>query len=65
MNLYENVKDLADKKNLSIRQVEIKAGLSNGTIGKWKEYGSASIVNVAKVAKALGVTVNTLIKARG
>ena len=59
--IIENIRRLADAKGLSIRAVERKAGLSNGTIGKWDEH-SPSVENLAAVASVLKVTVNRLLK---
>ncbi|EJJ0973741.1 helix-turn-helix transcriptional regulator [Enterococcus faecalis] len=36
MNTYEIIKDLAKEKGISIRQLEINFGYSNGYIGSWK-----------------------------
>ena len=51
--VYENVKALCDKKGISIAQLEKEAGLSNGSIGKWKNCipKADSLQAVAKVLK--------------
>lgn len=59
--IYENVKAIADKKGISIYELEKKAGLGNGTIGKWNDV-SPNVENLSKVAKVLNVSINTLIK---
>ena len=59
--LYENVKDIAAKKGLSITKLEEEAKLSKGTISKWKMV-SPKVDNVQAVAKVLRVSVNTLLK---
>ena len=58
--IYKNIKSLCEKKNMSICALEKKAGLANGTIGKWKE-SSPTIDNVQSVAKVLGVKISKLI----
>lgn len=58
--IYKNVKALADKKGLSIAELEKKAGLSNGTIGKWIE-SSPKVDSLVKVANVLGVGINKLV----
>lgn len=58
--IYKNVKALADKKGLSIAELEKKAGLSNGTIGKWIE-SSPKVNSLVKVANVLGVGINKLV----
>lgn len=62
--VYDNVKRIADSKGMSIRALEIKADLQNGTIGKWRN-SSPILVNLEKVAKALDVSIETLIKKEG
>lgn len=59
--IYYNVKELADKKGLSIRELERRVDLKNGTIGKWKHV-SPRVENLQNVANVLGVTVNRLLK---
>ena len=51
--VYENVKELCDKKGISITQLEKDAGLSNGSIGKWRNCvpKADSLQAVAKVLK--------------
>lgn len=51
--VYENVKALCDKKGISITQLEKDAGLSNGSIGKWRNCvpKADSLQAVAKVLK--------------
>lgn len=58
--IYENVKELAEQNNLSIRKVEAMAGLKNGTIGKWRNV-SPMVDNLQKVADVFGVTVSRLL----
>lgn len=55
------MKELAEKKHISLKQLEVKAGIGNGTIGKWRE-ANPSVDTLKKVADALGVTVSTLVK---
>ena len=59
--IYTNIKALADKKGLSIAEIEKRAGLGNGTIGKWREAKPLAD-SLAKVAKVLNVSINTLVK---
>ena len=61
--IYDNIKAIADKKGLSIAEIEKKARLSNGIIGKWRE-AAPNVDSLVKVAKVLNVSVNTLIKER-
>lgn len=57
--LYENVKEIADSKGMSISKVERNANLSKGTISKWKT-ASPTLVSLQAVAKTLGVSISRL-----
>lgn len=59
--IYDNIKNLCKKKNLSIRQVEEKAGVANGIIGSWRT-SIPRTDNLQKVADVLGVSISTLLK---
>lgn len=61
MNLYDNIKEIADRKGLSIREVERRASLGNSTVRKWNDI-SPSVENLIKVAKVLKVKPNRLLK---
>jgi transcriptional regulator with XRE-family HTH domain len=61
--IYDNVKALADKRKISIAELERKAKLGNGTIGGWKD-SNPNLESLNKVAKALDVNVTTLLKNR-
>ncbi|MBO5473508.1 MAG: helix-turn-helix transcriptional regulator [Lachnospiraceae bacterium] len=59
--LYENIADLAEKKGMSLSEVERKSNLSKGVISKWKK-ASPNLDSLSAVANTLGVTVNRLIR---
>lgn len=59
--IYENIKRIADEKNLTIRAIEREAGLGNKVIAGWKE-SSPSVNNLSKVANVLGVSIEELLK---
>ena len=59
--IYENVRHFAEKRNISITELEIKSGLQNGTIGKWRN-SCPKADNLKKVADVLNVKVDTLMK---
>lgn len=61
--IYFNVKELADKRGITIRMLEQRTGLANGTIGKWRNK-TPRISSLEAVARALKVTVNQLLKER-
>ena len=57
--VYEKIKILADERGISIYALEKKAGLPNGTIGKWRE-SSPTLKSLEAVARALDVSVASL-----
>lgn len=59
--MYETIVNEANKRSLSIRQLEAKAGVGNGTVDKWKR-SSPKLDTLEKVATALDLEVTTLIK---
>ena len=59
--IYERIKALCDERGIPIYQLEAKAGVSNGTIGAWRS-ADPKASTLKKVADALGVTVDELIK---
>lgn len=63
--IYENIEKLCAKIGISVKALESAAGLGNGTIGKWKNPSySPSLLSLQKIANALGVTVQTLLRER-
>ena len=59
--IYENVVKEARKQGISLTVLEEKAGLGNGTIGKWKT-SVPNIGTLQKVAAALSVPLSRLLK---
>lgn len=59
--IYENIKNLADVQKLSIAEIERRAGLANGTVGKWR-HASPNAKSLQAVAKVLGVSILRLLK---
>ena len=59
--MYDKVKAIADKKGMSISEVEQKANLANGTIGKWRTAKNGiRFESVKAVAEALDVSIEEL-----
>lgn len=58
--IYKRIKEIYKKNGLSIRSVERKAGLGNGTIAGWSKC-SPTIEKIKAVAEALDCTVDELI----
>lgn len=57
----DEIKKIANDRNLSIKGLERKAGISNGSIAKWVTC-SPTITSLEKVAKTLEVSVSDLLK---
>lgn len=60
--LYTRIKDLCEKRQISIRKLENDCDLSNGCIAKWKTAQPAA-ASLYKVAKRLDVSVEELLEA--
>lgn len=58
---FEKVKILAEKKGMSIRELERQAGLSNGAISKWKK-SNPNVDSLKAVANVLKVKVDKLLE---
>ncbi len=55
------IRDLCEKAGISsIRELETRAGLGNGTVARWEEI-SPRVDTLAKVAKVLGVSLTDLL----
>jgi len=54
--ITEKIREYCGKKNLSVREFEMKCGLYNGSVGKW-ERGEAfpSIISLIKMERGTGV----------
>jgi transcriptional regulator with XRE-family HTH domain len=59
--IYKKIKELAQKKKISISELERRAGLSNGSISKWNNV-SPNINNLKAVADVLKVKVDKLLE---
>lgn len=59
--LFDKIKVLAKEKGVSIYRLEKEAGLSKSSIGKWND-NIPSVDKIQKVAKLLGVTVDSLLE---
>lgn len=58
--IYDRIKEICSEKGISVRQVEISAGLTNGTISKWNK-SSPTVENLKSVADVLKIKVDKLI----
>ncbi|WP_318766609.1 helix-turn-helix domain-containing protein [Lactiplantibacillus carotarum] len=60
MTIYQRIKDLANQKNISIRELESTLGFANGTVSKWQDR--ANTEKLQKVAIFFGVPIDSLLK---
>lgn len=58
--IYDRIKEICEKKGISVGSVEKQAGLGNGAISKWNT-SSPTIDKLKAVADVLKVSVNKLI----
>lgn len=59
--IYNNILELANKKGLTLKELERKAGLANGAISKWK-VNIPRTDNLKSVADVLNVKVDRLLR---
>lgn len=60
MHIYDKIKAICEEKGMSVRQLEVAAGLKNGAISKWND-SSPTIKSLKAVADVLKVKVDKLI----
>ena len=60
MNTYEIIKELAKEKKLSIRQLEMDFGYSNGYLSKWKS-NTPNADELSRLADYFNVSVDYLL----
>lgn len=58
--MFDKIKELCRAKGITIAELERMAGIVPTTMTKWKKI-SPSVDKVARVAKALGVTIEELL----
>lgn len=60
MHIYDKIKAMCKEKGMSVRQLEVAAGLKNGAISKWND-SSPTIKSLKAVADVLKVKIDKLI----
>lgn len=58
--IYDKIKEICKERGLSVRSIEIEAGLKNGAISKWND-SSPTVKSLKAVADVLKVKVDKLI----
>ena len=59
MKIYDRIRLLASEKNISIRELEIKLGFSNGLLRSWDK--STNTASLEKVADYFDVSIDYLL----
>ena len=59
--VYKKVSEIAKEQNITISELERRAGLSKATISKWKK-SSPTVDSLKAVAKVLKVKVDKLLE---
>lgn len=60
MNTYEIIKELSKRKKISIRQLEMRFGYSNGYLAKWKT-NTPNSDELVRLADFFGVSTDYLL----
>lgn len=58
--IYEKIKEICERKGVSVASVEKEAGLKNGAISKWNKSMPLA-TNLCSVAKVLNVNIEELL----
>ena len=58
--IYDKIKEICEERGVSVRSIEIEAGLKNGAIIKWND-SSPTVKSLKAVADVLKVKVDKLI----
>lgn len=59
--ILANIKELCEKKNITIKQLERELEIGNGTISRW-DQSSPTVENLQKVAKYFKVSLDKLLR---
>ena len=54
--IYKKIIEYCQRQNLTIAAFEKMCGLSNGTVGKWKDKGNPSLETLQKIVSATGIS---------
>lgn len=59
--LYQRIKELCARSNITISRLESELGFGNSSIKKWEKTSSPSIDKILKVAKYFNVSIDYLL----
>lgn len=57
----DKIKEICKERGISIRELERRAGLGEGTVKKWKDF-TPRAESLVRIADVLGVTVDELLR---
>ena len=60
--IYNKIMDYCNQNSLSVLAFEKKCGLTNGTVGKWKDGGNPSLETLQKIVSATGIPIDEWMK---
>lgn len=62
--MVENIKRICAERGMTVQQLEERANVAAGTVGRWGKDGkfTPAVDKVKRVADALGVTVDELLR---
>ena len=60
--IYKKIMDYCNQNSLSVSAFEKKCGLTNGTVGKWKDGGNPSLETLQKIVSATGIPIEEWMK---
>lgn len=60
--IYNKIIKYCNENSLSVSAFEKKCGLTNGTIGKWKNGGNPSLETLHKIVLATGIPIDEWMK---
>ena len=52
---YEKVSEYCKQNNISIMAFEVKCGLANGIVGRWRDGSNPTLSTMMKIANATGL----------
>ena len=55
--IYNKIMKYCNENGLSVLAFEKKCGLTNGTVGKWKDRGNPSLETLQKIVSATGIPI--------
>lgn len=61
--IFTRIKDLCSENDITINKLEVKLGMSQYSIGRWKNSIYPTINSISKIAKYFGVSIDYLVGA--